>query len=91
MIVNSRGNSMDASDYEMIDVIRQLRQMQQYNITIAEDETFDKIADACEKQVAKKVIKARNSLGMTYFLCPRCRSFRVFGNCCTDCRQKISR
>lgn len=82
---------MDAGDMEMIDVIRQLRQMQQYNITIADDETFNKIADACEKQVAKKVIKGKNQLGMTYMLCPRCNSIKIVGNCCIDCRQKIRR
>lgn len=73
------------------DVILELRKMQTYNYTIATDEVFDMAVSALEKQIPKKVIKLRNSIGMPYEQCSDCGSVRIFGCYCVNCGQKIYR
>ena len=72
------------------DVILELRKMQTYNYTIADDEVFDQAVEALEKQIPKKVLIQR-FINREYEVCPCCWSYRIFGNYCTGCGQKIFR
>lgn len=82
---------MTENNIDVSDAIRQLRQMQEFNYTIADDAVFDKAVEALEKQIPRKVIKSVNSVAMEFEKCPRCKSFRVFGSYCTNCGQRICR
>lgn len=73
------------------DVILELRKMQTYNYTIADDEVFNMAVEALAKQIPQNAIKLNNSVGMPYEQCPMCGSIRIFGCYCVNCGQKIYR
>jgi hypothetical protein len=66
-----------------------VRVVNDYNMDSSIVVNAKKITEALEKQIPKKITYQIGKNGLKHEKCPTCGSFRVFGNYCTECGQKL--